>query len=298
MKPFIVPMTMINLIIYATVLTLLMFGIMNAFAVQSEIRYFDNRYIWDKDPTLCYHRDVSYNSAYDVYELERVLRESINAWEDGLNVYANGTFKINMVIAEKHPAWDSSIEFQHYTWFFPECDINVIYQGPPKLDTITGMYFHGWVAHQTGSMHRATVIMWTYDWIQKNTMDLGNVAQFKMANATGGKVSAELKTSWWDMEKSSLWAIKSTTKHEIGHALGLKHFMYNGTLSGCDPKCSYYNSPSPEKSIMFYIQPKRILEQDVRDITDWDIMSLLAKYSTDGFGGFNNYLKWKFVTND
>lgn len=280
-------------LIYISVLTLLIFGTFSAFGATQEVNYFQSRYMWTYDPTICLHAEVSSNAAYEIDGLDAMLIDSLQRWMTGLNYYAGDEFfKVYYKQVAKHSSWEADLQYQHYTLFFPDCDINVFYLAAPALDTETGQYFHGWASHQTGSKHRVTVLIWTYDYDQKDFRELSNEDRSKIANATGS-IDEPPDVSWFEMRPTTEHSLKATTDHEIGHAFGLGHFKYNGTLSGCDG-CTYIPEIA-QQSVMYYSTPKTVTEEDVKFITDFDIQAMLDKYLYDGFGGETNFFTSRYL---
>lgn len=273
-------------------LSIILIGIPQINAVTEEVGYFSDRYIWRYDPTVCLHADVSRNAAYPLEQLDSMLINSLQRWMTGLNAYAGDeVFKIYYKQVPIHSSWEADLQYQHYTLFFPDCDINVFYLAAPALDSQTGEYFHGWTSHQTGSKHRSTVLIWTYDFEQRDFRELTDEHKAKIANATGN-IEAPPDVSWYHMRPTHEYALEATTDHEIGHAFGLRHFMYNGTLAGCYD-CGYQPEIA-KKSVMYYSTPRNVSEEDIKKLTDFDIQSLLYKYKLDGFGGETNLFVTKY----
>ncbi len=251
--------------------------------------------MWDKSPTVCLHTQVSSNAAYSVEVLEEILYTSLQSWLGKLNYYSgDDVFSVTLKQVPMHASYNANIQFQHYSYFFPNCDISVYYLAAPTLNPKDGSYYHGWTSHQTGSKHRTTVLIWTYDYDQRDFRDLTDAHKAKIANATNSD-KVPNNTSWYHMRPSQLHSLQATTDHEIGHAFGLAHYMYNGTLRGCN--CIDYIPEIAQKSIMYFATPKDVTIEDVKQITDFDIEALLAKYGTDGFGGYTNFEYQKFHVN-
>ncbi len=277
--------------------SIILIGIPQINAATEEIGYFSNRFMWDYDPMVCLHAGISSNAAYPLEQLDSMLIGSLQRWLSGLNAYAGDeVFKVYYKQVQTHSSWEADLQYQHYGLFFPDCDINVYYLAAPALDSKTGEYFHGWTSHQIGSKQRTTVVIWTYDFDQKDFRELSDDHKAKIANATGS-IDSPPDVTWFHMRPSHEYSLESTTDHELGHAFGLRHFMYNGTLSGCS-NCNGYDPEIAKKSVMYYVTPRDVSEEDVKKLTDFDIQALLYKYTLDGFGGETNFLgkKYKITT--
>lgn len=226
------------------------------------IEYFDNRYLLDNkpQPTVCVHDPENFNNAYTDDELFNFVKDSVEEWETGLNKYSNGnSFSINLLRI------NNATGFGEYTMKFRQCDVNINFMGAPVLNIQTGGYIAGGVWHHNADRTWSDIIIYTWSYLVEDP---------RIINGT--------KVPHYKAVPTHPNSLSATISHELGHSWGLRHYKLND-----DYGATKYEIPFAERSIMYAITSRD--GSHVKEITEFDILAILTKYSTDGWAGYTNF---------
>jgi len=253
-----------------------------AFADTEEIKFFANNLLLNdkKTPTVCFYDPETYYNGWLDDDLYWFTKYSVEIWEARLNNFSNNgdDFNINLLRI------DNATGFGKPTIMFRECDVNINFLGAPLLNIDTGSYIKGATWHHSGDRVWMDIVLYTWDYFLQDPREkfgdeyVDNL--IKEYNATG-------YTKHFAAEKTTQSTMIATIEHELGHAFGLKHHIWNGEYN-----TSYYNKEHAEKSIMYTITDR---DDTIKDIRLIDIYAILAKYGTDGWAGYTNWQTYSLI---
>jgi len=227
---------------------------------------------------------------YDTENLFKVVKIAINEWVWKLNNFTGSTgdeWNVGLKLITNETA------FGRPTIEFRECDVNISFLGAPVLNMDTGGYFKGGAHHFSGDRNWVDIIMYTWDYFPKdNRTIVNNISQAQLDFIfEERKVDPDLIIRHYEAKPSTGLIMVTVLTHELGHAWGLKHHVWNGERNA-DLR---YVIEHGEQSMMYALTPRNVTDANQKSITDIDTYAIVAKYGTDGWAGITNWKIDSFV---
>ena len=197
-------------------------------------------------------------------ELLPLTYEAVLQWQTDMKNYTDGNWWMNMQIVEldKH--------FDKYTYDFKQCNIFVEYDKSntgQHIDNSSALGF-------TQIDFSKSIHQWSYVMIYTEAVE--NDLRISLCIGCDEKQEAELKEKNKVVEMSSD-AIKKVLLHELGHALGIGHYIED--LQG----------GNNIQSIMYPNMNPFAKDNIVDNLPLADLEMLRQIYESDGFGGLKGY---------
>lgn len=223
--------------------------------------------IEDKTPQLCIYEPPNTNVNFTDRHILNETLTVVGEWETALLAKApkgNWHFDIKYYLATEHK--DKEVDDS------PSCNIYIIYtQYANRSQTLGETYYD-----YSKSWHKYSFVQIFTDRRDFNLkiINTGNTGNHTMINATIGMKERPLNTG----------IIGQIIKHEMGHVLGLDHYIDN-TLEN---KSSDLMKPQMNDRIY----------DPTFEITENDINALIKLYGEDGFGGIATAKSDPYIINN